>query len=45
MFELWIIIAGCAVIAVYCNWPEKKQYVKRDKKQSTQDIIAGWKKW
>lgn len=46
MLELWIIVAGCVFIAVYCNWPEKKQYViRKNKKHKTQDIINGWRRW
>lgn len=46
MFELWIIIAGVVAITVYCNWPEKKQYVTRkSKKPKTQDVVNGWRRW
>lgn len=40
-----VIILICVVVAVMAHWPEKKQFVKREKRQNTQDVIAGWKRW
>lgn len=45
MLELWIIVLICVSVVIWANWSEKKQYVKKGKKENTQDIIAGWRKW
>ena len=45
MIELWLLVIVCSVVVIYANWPEERQYVKKPKKQNTQDILNKWTKW